>query len=98
MSSLETFQIAVRQSFMTPQLHEQLAEDLCGLWDKAATEENKAWVMQGWAMNYHKAGDETQAWQVYRVTTLQCRRDTLYAYTEADRSSLVNKIENNPNI
>ena len=98
MSDLQTFQIAVRQSFMNPTLHEQLAEDLCGLWDMAATDEGKAWVMRGWMMNYHKVGDPGQAWQVYRVTTMQCRRDNLYAYTEAGRSSLKNKIDNNPNI
>ena len=83
---------------MSPTLWDQLAEDLCGLWDKAATDENKEWCMSGWAMNYHNAAKPDEAWQVYRVTTKQCRRDNLYAYTEADRSALTNKIENNPNI
>jgi len=97
-SDLETFQVAVRTSFMNPTLSNQLAESFCGLWDKATTDVNKAWVMQGWAMNYCLASNTSQYWQVYRVTTLQCRQDTMYAYTESNRNSLVKKIENNPNI
>ena len=97
-SDLEYFQIAVRTSFVSPTLQNTTSENLCGFWDLATNDANKAWVWSGWMTNFCKIDKTNEAWQVYRVTVRQCQKDKLYAFTAADRGSLIHKIQYNPNI
>lgn len=99
MSDYETLVIAIRESFISPQIKAQLQEELCDLWEAAPTAANLDHYWNGWLTNYHKEGSPEQAWWVYQVTTRQCKRDKLYAFTQADRTALSNQINsNNPNI